>query len=65
VDVLTPQLETTQTYLFEGVAIRFFDVSQEGSGPLQGGDFVCVRITEWHQHVQLVTTQTNPLPAQQ
>ena len=51
-------------YLFEGVSICFIDVFKEGSGHLQGGDFVCIRLTEWHQHVQLITVQTDPLPVQ-
>lgn len=54
----------TQMYLFEGVSICFIDVFKEGSGHLQGGDFVCIRLTEWHQHVQLITVQTDPLPVQ-
>lgn len=51
-------------YLFENVPIHFLDVLQKGSGPLQGGGFVRLWATEWHQQVELITAQTNPPPAQ-
>lgn len=56
---------TTQTNLFKGVPVRFIDIRKEISGPLQGGGFVHLLVTERHQHVQLITAQANPPPAQE
>lgn len=54
----------TQAHFFEGVSVCLLDVTEEGGRPLQGGDFVCIRLTKRHQRVQLVTVQTDPLPVQ-